>query len=916
MGQIGFGQTHKNVTLKGRVLDSLEGPMMSATVVLLQAADSVISSFGITSNEGVFELKRVSPGDYVLQISYVGYQSYSNPLIVDGESEVFNVGAIHMKTNTAALTEVVVNADRIPMMIKKDTIVYNADAFKTQPNDRVEDLLRKLPGVEVESDGTIKAQGEEVQQVLVDGKEFFGRDPQIATKNLPAAAVQNVEVFDKKSEMSEFTGIDDGQEEKAINLELKEEHKKGVFGNLSAGYGTEDRFEGSANINKFTKNQQISFIGVANNINEQGFSLNDYIQFAGGLSSIMRGGGGRVALSGIPISDGLSDGFVNTGALGIHFNQELGKRTEVNANYFYSRIKNDILQEIRRENILGDDSFLQTEDDDEESLNSNHRLNLNIEHKIDSNQNLEFRSSISFNDSEYLNGSRSNVFNSEGFLENEGLTDNESFGENLNLSTELIYRRKFAKRGRSFSGTVSYGLQDDTQDANLRSINSFPNLDNIPTIDSIFQDQYQTNDQTNYGIQLAYIEPLGGNKFLGIDYSRRNFSNEVLKDVFDLEGQGRVFNNRLSNHYNRDYVYDKGDLSLRWIKGKSNLNIVASVQQSNLTGELILDEATIEKTYTNFLPRFTWTFDISRSKNFRLSYNTSAREPSITQLQPIVDNSNPLNIYVGNPDLEQEYAHRLQLRFFSFSQFTMTNFFANITGTFTNNAIVNSKTVDERFVQTTRPVNIDGEYRVSSFFGMGTPVKFIKTRLNIHANFGYNHGSVFINDFEEKTNRYNSSLNVSFDNQRKDRLDLSVGANISHSLTQYAVSSTLDQDYFNHNYFIDAIVNVGASWAIGSKFNYSIYSGGTFATNQIVPIWEANLTKYVINKRGQIELSVFDILNENVGFQQSIDLNYVEDTRIRSLGQYFMLSFSYSLNQMANPAASPSRGMHLMRRRR
>lgn len=909
-------QTYRNISIRGQVLDSLEGPMMSATVVLLQAADSVISSFAITDAQGQFEMKRVNPGDYVLQISYVGYQSFSDSLPVNGEKEKIDVGAKNMKSLTSALEEVVVNADRIPMMIKKDTIVYNADAFQTQPNDRVEDLLRKLPGMEVEADGTIKAQGEEVQQVLVDGKEFFGRDPQIATKNLPAAAVQNVEVFDKKSEMAEFTGIDDGQEEKAINLELKEEHKKGVFGNLSAGYGTEDRFRGNANINKFTKTQQISLIGVANNINEQGFSLNDYIQFAGGLSSLMRGGGGRATLSGIPISDGVSDGFVNTGALGLHYNQELGKKVELNANYFYSRIKNDLIQEVRRENILGDESFLQTEDDDQEMLNANHRVNLNLEFKIDTSQNLELRSTLAFNDSELASLSRSNVFNPLGSVENEGNNDNRSFGENFDLSTELIYRKKFAKRGRSFSGTLTFGMQDNNQDANLRSVNTFFDQAGGSSIDSIFQDQYQTNDQTNYGVEVAYIEPLGGNKFLGLNYSRRNFSNEVLKDVFDLEDSGRTFNNRLSNHYNRDYVYDKGDVSLRWIKGKSNLNVVASLQQSNLTGDLILDEASIEKTYTNFLPRLTWSFDISRSKNLRLRYNTSVREPSITQLQPIVDNSNPLNIYVGNPDLEQEYSHRLNLRFFSFSQFSMTNFFASITGTYTDNTIVNSKTIDDRFVQITKPVNIDNDYRLNSFLGFGTPIRFVKTRVNVHANFGFNRGSVFVNDFEEKTNRYNSSIELSFDNQKKDVLDLRFGGGVGHSLTEYSVSSSLDQDYVNQNYFLDAIVNLGQNWAVGSKFDYSIYSGGTFSEQRTVPIWEANLTRYLMHKRGQIDLMVFDILNKNIGLQQSVDLNYIEDVRVKSLGQYFMLKLTYSLNQMVSPTAAPAGRMHMIRRRR
>ena len=561
-------------------------------------------------------MKRLKPGSYILQLSFLGYQTYSEPLEIDGEKEVIDMGIINLESLAASLDEVEVTADRIPMKFKKDTIVYNADAFKTQPQDKVEDLLRKLPGVEVEADGTIKAQGEEVQQVLVDGKEFFGRDPQIATKNLPAAAVKNVEVFDKKSEMAEFTGIDDGQEEKAINLELKEGHKKGVFGNLSAGYGTEDRFKGNANINKFNKGQQISFIGMANNVNRQGFSLNDYIQFSGGLSNLMRGGGRGGFAQGVPISDGLSDGFVNTGAIGINFNQEFGKKTELNANYFYSRIKNDINQNVRTENLYSDQFQTQEEDNLLESINANHRVNLNIEHKIDSNQNIEFRSTVAFNDAERLDESNTFTYNADQILRNSGNSYNESNGENLNLNAELIYRKKFAKKGRSFSGNITFGLRDNTQDAVLRSINEYARVGNGTDTDSIFQDQFQTNDQTNYGIQLAYIEPLGGNKFLGLDYARRNFSNEVVKDVYDIEGQNQFFNDRLSNHYNRDFLYDRGELSLRWIKGKSNLNVTAGLQHSNLTGDLILDEASIEKTYTNFLPRLSWTYDISGSKIF------------------------------------------------------------------------------------------------------------------------------------------------------------------------------------------------------------------------------------------------------------------------------------------------------------
>jgi hypothetical protein len=334
--------------IRGTVTDTTLQPLSSATIMLLNAEDSILVSFAVSDPEGAFLIKQVKPNDYLLQVSYLGFQTHFQEISIT-DADPVDVGAINMQHEGALLSEVEITAEHVPIQIKKDTIEYNAEAFKGQPNDAVEDLLKKLPGMEVESDGTVKAQGETVEKVLVDGKEFFGTDPKIATKNLPADAVDKVQVFDKLSDMAEFSGIDDGDRTKTINLALKEDHKKGVFGNISAGYGSDDRYETKTNINRFTESSQLSFIGMANNVNQQGFSIQDYVNFSGGMQNIMRGGGrSRGGGSGIQINSGISDGFVKTLAGGLNYNVDFGKKTELRMSYFHNGIKNDIKQDVFR----------------------------------------------------------------------------------------------------------------------------------------------------------------------------------------------------------------------------------------------------------------------------------------------------------------------------------------------------------------------------------------------------------------------------------------------------------------------------------------------------------------------------------------------------------------------------------------
>ncbi|MEO1448512.1 MAG: carboxypeptidase regulatory-like domain-containing protein, partial [Bacteroidota bacterium] len=386
--------------IAGTITDSTAMPMAGASIVLMQAADSVLSGFALSNDKGRFQIAGIKDGSYLLQVTFMGYATHWETVEV---TENLSLDPIAMQSADMVLETVTIEGEQTPLRMLGDTIEYNADAFGAKPTDAVEDLLRKLPGVEVERDGTIRAQGERVGKVLVDGKEFFGDDPQMATKNLPADAVDKVQVFDKASELAEFTGIDDGNEQKTINLELKPDKKQGIFGSVEGGYGTENRFMGRANVNRFSNKLQLSVLGLVNNINEQGFSFSEYLNFIGGLGNMMaagEGGGGgsfRLALDpssiGLPISQGLSNGFVNTGAGGVNFNLDLSPKTKLSTSYLGSRVNNLQDRTALRRNFLGGETFSTEEAQRSENLATSQRVNLKLEQKIDSFNSLTLRGS-------------------------------------------------------------------------------------------------------------------------------------------------------------------------------------------------------------------------------------------------------------------------------------------------------------------------------------------------------------------------------------------------------------------------------------------------------------------------------------------------------------------------------------------
>jgi hypothetical protein len=903
---------HKNLVLEGSVADSTGAGLPSASVVLLQQRDSVLLTFGVTNDKGQFAIRRVPPGNYLLQINYLGYEPYSQPLALGPEQATVALGAIALKPRNTLLGAVDISAQQAPLSLRKDTIVYNAAAFQTQPGAVVEDLLRKLPGVEVQPDGTIKAMGETVQNVLVEGKEFFGQDPKIATKNLPADAVDKVQLFDRKSEMAEFTGIEDGQDAKTINLQLKEDRKHGYFGNFSAAGGSQSRFEGKFNLNRFGGGTQLSFLGAGNNTNQQSFSFEDYLNLMGGLSNFMSGGGGggrvRIELNpedaGMPFLGNANQGFNTTWSGGANFNRDFSPKTELSANYFYSRIRSDLDRSATRQNLLETGGFDSEEQETRRNGNSNHRLNLTLQHRPDSAQQLRFRARLSANDAVFRSMGLTQSFEPGGGPAlNSGLRDYDAEGRTLRGEASLLYRRRMGRKGRALMAELSYRDADDARDATLDAENRL-----LGQSTRVRQRQDYRDEAANLAATLSYTEPLGKKQYLEWQIARQQYRNQTRKDFFDrVESPtpAEVFNPLLSNDFRRGYRYDRTTMRYLLNRKKYNLTLGSALQHSVLDGATQGLEPTLRRDFTRLLPSAFFNYEPGIGRNFSVDYSTEFREPSLEQLQPVVDNSDPLNTYVGNPDLRPEYAHNLELSLMRFDQFTMTSFFASLRGTYTHNRITNAASIDSLLRRNTQPVNVPDETALNAYLSFGRPLRWLKSTLNISLSSDWNRGILFVNAQRNNTDRWQNTVSISVDNRKKDKFDLSIGTQMAWNSTRYAQNPALNQGFLNQRHHADLTFFPTKKWAIGTGMDYGIYSAESFGGRREVPLWRASLTRYLLkNNRGQLRLAVFDLLNRNVGIQRSSSFNFLQEERVRTLSRYATLSFAYALSGFGAAAGS------------
>lgn len=911
-------------SIKGQLVDTLRNPLPSATILLLNPKDSSLVNFVLGDANGNFTLKNVGKGEHLIKVSFMGFRNFTKKITTPETPQVIELGQLQMTPKSNELETIEIEAEKAPVVIKKDTIEFNAGSFKTKQNAVVEDLLKKLPGVEVDNDGNITAQGEQVRNVTVDGKKFFGTDPKLATKNLPADAVNKVQLFDKKSDQTTFSGIDDGQREKTINLELKEEKRKGAFGSVMAGIGNDGRYQGRASINKFTKTRQVSLLGMGNNVNEQGFSMEDYMNFTGGSQQMMAGGGAaRLTFSsdntnGVPLNFGnRANGVMSNLAGGINLNNEFSKKTELNGSYFFSYLDHQRDQTTFRENFLpagsgvGSRSMFNFDQNSVmQNTNSNHRANLTLDHKIDSTNSLKLTSSFTYNQTDSETRSISKNLSTDGVVQNETQRLSLSSGANTSLNSSLLWRHRFAKKGRTFSANFqfNYGENNRTGFLDASTRNYFTN-----PADTVFkQVSDQSTQNTLYGGTLSYTEPLGGRKYMEANYTFRKNLNDVVRNVSDVSGDAPVYDALLSNLFNSDYEYHRAGLNFRMNRTKYNFTVGGSIQQTYLQGYLELRDVTISRDYQNVLPTVRFNYEFSTSKRLSFDYETSVQEPTIQELQPVVDNSDPLNIYEGNPALRPAYSQGWRMNFTTFNPVNFMSFFAFIDVDYITNSITNSRSINEQFISVTKPVNVDNNMNVSGNANLSFPINKIKSRFSIGGSIRNRRSINLLNDISSTINSQSAGGNVRYSYRYKEIFDLSLSARLERQLTDYEFQQN-DQIFLNNNYTAETNLTILKNYQLSGNFELLQYENQNNNYNQTIPLLNLSLSRFLLkNKTGELKFAVNNLLDKALGVSQTANLNYTERQTTNSLERIFMVSFTYSINKQLNPMGM-RRGGQMMR---
>jgi hypothetical protein len=901
----------KNGIIKGMAFDTIaRQPVTSATITLMQKKDSSLISFTMTDNNGKFELTGIQNGEFRLLMTHVNYHSSSLVFKIDDEHKTIDLGRIIMNDRAKVLSEVTVTSEAPPVTLVGDTVQYNAGSFKTQPNANVEDLLKKLPGVKVEKDGTVKAQGEKVQKVLVDGKEFFGNDPKVATKNLPADAIDKVQVYDKLSDQAQLTGFDDGNSEKTINLKLKKDKKKGAFGKINAGVGTDDRYQGKFNVNSFKGARQMSVIGMGNNTNAEGFSFMDILNFTGALSQLKNGGNINLSINdNDPLSGllgGNNSGINTTFGGGVNYNNIIGTKTDFQSNYFYSRfnpnrISNIVRQYFSPANIYNQNSYT-------DNLNNNHRLNLNADYQIDSFTSLKITPSFSYQKTKNKAVSDYNTLSEQGIVINDGNSNNLVNTEGYNLNTNILFRKRFHKKGRTFSLNLLTNLNSSEGDGSLKSITSFfdPNSSQR-NFDSINQINNTESDLKGYNAKAVYTEPVFKKSLLEFSIGKSNTISTSSKTTYDYnKGNGKydLINPRLTNDYKNFYDYVNTGLRFRKQAKTYNYSVGLSWQQSDLEGKVIgsLKDSTLRKRFSDLLPNARFQYYFSKLKNILVNYSSSTNQPTVSQLQPVPDNSNPLYIKLGNPNLKQEYMSTLRVNASFVNPYKNRNFFIFLTAQQTNNKIVSYDKINELGVDSVRPVNVNGVYNLNGTVSWGFPVRFLKGSLDISSNIAYDKGKQLVGDAVNKiqVNKINTITlgpQVRLEMSATEKLNLSLTSGLNYSRSGYSIESARNSTFINQEYSGAIDWQLPKGFFISSDLNYSIYNYMS-GFNTTVPLWNASISKQMLHfNRGELKFAVNDILNKNVHINHNSNQNYIEDSRVNSLRRFFLLSFTYSLSK-------------------
>lgn len=892
-------------SIQSVVADAKTGHAMErAAVRLLQPVDSVLITGQTTDSTGRFTLRDIKPGKYILNVTTVGYNDYYQNLTV-ADKDV-QIDKIVMQEDAHMLQQVNVTGTAVQVVVKNDTIEYNAQAFKTAQNAAVEELLKKMPGVEVSPEGKITVNGQEVKKILVDGKKFFGNDIEMSTKNIPADMVDKVQVMDEKSEMAKLTGFEDNDTERVINLTLKRDRKQGVFGNVQAGAGLdvnpEFRYDANTFLNIMDGDTRSTITAGANNTNTT------------------RSGRGREGFG------GRSSGITATQNLGYNLNTPVNTKLILGGDATFNHSDNLQTSESNRENYLQGTTYTNQSKSASNRENYQGNIRLEAEWKPDTLRTIVFQPNMGFNKSSYASNSNY-LYMTENDSTSWGNTNNTGNGSSVNGGLNVIYSRKFTKPGRTLTTRVNSGLSQSNNDGQ--------NFTRKFTSDStIIIDQRSENISNNYnlGMRMSFVEPLWKNRhFLETSISlNSNFSNST-RNLFDKDAQGNytVQDQVYSNEFRNTFYSEALELNYRFIQKTYNLTLGMKAEPSQTYSTTIYgDEPGIELTnkVVNFAPNARFQYNFGKRQFARLDYTGRTSQPSISQMQPVKNNTDLMNETVGNPTLNPAFQHNLRLMFSTFSSTKFSSFNFGLNGSVTKDDLTNNSIYDEtgkRYIQTVNSKQMP--YNASMFTMFSTPFwkKFNfsnSASFNVRQQYGYTSKNVStdlidINHLRlgdlSSTIRYGASDNISL-SYTHNIFDISMRGGLSYSNSKNNFNTKA-----NETYDWTAATYLGirptSTLTLNTDLNYTTQQGYS-NFNQSQWLWNASAELSAFKKKGVFSLKIYDLLRQRQNISQTVGDNYIQYSKSNSLPAYFIVGFTYKISKFKGLSSSDRENMENMDR--
>lgn len=919
---------NKIVTVSGRVIEAgTKKPVELAAVQLLSLPDSAQVAGMTTSTQGYFSLSKQKPGKYLLKVSFIGYVTKIIPVQLTANVPAKKMGNIELATDAVMLQEAVVVAEAPQVTVVEDTLMYNSSAYRTPEGAMLEELVKKLPGAEIDDDGNVKINGKDLKKIMVDGKEFFGGDVKTGLKNLPVDMVDKLKTYDKKSDLARVTGIDDGEEETVLDLTVKKGMNQGWFGNADLGAGTKDRYTGRMMLNRFVDKTQFSIIGSANNVNDQGFS---------------GGGGGPRWRS--------NNGLNATKMLGANFATQTNK-LELGGSVRYNFQDADISSINSSERFLQNGNSYSNSNNKNRNKGTNLNADFRMEWKPDTLTNIIFRPNFSYGRTNNASRSESGTFNEDPFnlivnpndyLNFDNLSDDPlkdirvnatnsaslSKGKSLSGNATLQVNRKLNNRGRNLTFRGVFGYGDNDNDQYTQSETRYYQLLNHLGGDSIlYRNQYITTPTRNYNYtaQVTYSEPIAKATFLQFSYQFQYKYSKSDKTTFDLLDYpdwaiGGALPSGYESHAvdslskNAEYRYYNHDASvgLRFIRPKYQLNVGMSFQPQNSTlsykkGDYMIDTT---RTVFNFAPNMDLRFRFSKVSQLRFTYRGRSNQPTMENLLPITDNSNPLNIRMGNPGLKPSFAHTMRLFYNTYNAEKQRGIMTHFSFTATQNSISNSTRYNEETGGLiTRPENINGNWNAFGMFGFNTALKNKKYTINTFTNVNYQNNVAFLYNQDTKNNDRNTSTGLTLGERvtgsyRNDWFEFSLNGSINYTAERNKLRPENNQEPYTYSY--GASTNITMPWKMTLATNIANQSRRGYrdsSMNRDELIWNAQLAQSLLKGAATVSFEVYDILRQQSNISRSLSADMRSVSEYNGINSYCMVHFIYRLNIFGSKAA-------------